>query len=470
MGMTVSLTVATALVALASITLSPRVRTADSFYKGHSPTGVAPGMWALALSQVTTWIFARSIMNAAILGYFYGIGGALAYAAYYLSFLTGAWIIDALRFRHGFPSVQTFLHARFGAAGTGCYNFVVGLRLLSEVFANLLVIGLIFGADGSQAYILAIVLLGVVTLAYSMMGGLHASIRTDVFQMSLFLVVLAALMAITLASGRLDLGAMLASTPTVENPGWVLFAVALVQVVSYPMHDPVMMDRGFIADRRTTVASFYHAAWLSIVCILAFGLLGVWAGLHKAAGESFVPTLARLLGDVPVFLFNVALIVSCMSTLDSTFASAAKLAVVDMAAARPTVANGRIAMLLFLLGGLVMVLIGSKDLYAATAISGTASMYLAPVVVFSLWLGRSDVPVWSYLVSFLAAMTAALLYFFYDNADYARVLGPLLGFEQKYSKLLVLCLAVLVVGSCAFLVGMATNGRRREPTATPRPA
>ncbi|HXF54139.1 MAG TPA: hypothetical protein VNK52_08445 [Hyphomicrobiaceae bacterium] len=469
MGMTVSLAVATALVALASLTLSPRARTAASFYKGHSPAGVAPDMWSLALSQVTTWIFARSIMNATILGYFYGIGGALAYAAYYLSFLTGAWIIDALRFRHGFPSVQAFLHARFGSAGTGCYNFVVGLRLLSEVFANLLVIGLIFGAEGSQAYILAIGLVGAVTLAYSMIGGLHASIRTDVVQMWLFLVVLAALMAIALATGRFDIGAILASTPTVENPGWVLFAVALIQVVSYPMHDPVMMDRGFIADRRTTLASFYHAAWLSIVCILAFGLLGVWAGLHKAAGESFVPTFARLLGDIPVFLFNVALIVSCMSTLDSTFASAAKLAVVDMRLAQPSVANGRIAMLLFLLGGLGMVFVGSNDLFAAVAVSGTASLYLAPVVIFSLWLGRSDVPVWSYLLSFLAAMTAAILYFFYDNADYARLLGPLLGFEQKYSKLLVLCIAALVVGSSAFLVGMATSGRR-QPNVTPSTA
>jgi solute:Na+ symporter, SSS family len=336
MSMTLSLAAATAITALVSVVLSPRARTQESFYKGYSPAGMAPDMWSLALSQVTTWIFARSIMNAAILGYFYGIGGALAYAAYYLSFLTGAWIIDALRFRHGLPSVQTFLYARFGRAGTGCYNFVVGLRLLSEVFANLLVIGLIFGADGSQTYILSIVLVGGVTLAYAMLGGLHTSIRTDVFQMVLFLVALAALMAVALATGSIDLPGVLASTPTIDNPGWILLAVAFVQVVSYPLHDPVMMDRGFIADRRTTRVSFYHAAWISILCILAFGIIGVWAGLNKVEGESFVPTLARLLGDWPVLLFNIALVVSCMSTLDS--ASAAKLTVVDMQSAPATVA------------------------------------------------------------------------------------------------------------------------------------
>lgn len=460
----------TALVALASILLSPRAYTLESFYKGHAPSGAVPGVWTLALSQVTTWIFARSIMNAAILGYFYGIGGALAYGAYYLSFVTGAWIIDSLRFRHGYASVQAFLFDRFGSVGTHCYNFVVALRLLSEVFANLLVIGLLFGADGSQAYVWSIVAVGVVTAGYSMLGGLHASIRTDVMQMVLFLVVLAVLMVVVVTGGSFDMTKIAGSTPMLDNPGWVLLAVALVQVWSYPLHDPVMMDRGFIADRQTTRWSFYHAAWISTLCILAFGLIGAWAGLNKLTGEAMVPALTRLLGENAMLLFNLALIISCMSTLDSTFASAAKLSVVDMAIGKPTVANGRIAMVVFLIGGLAMVFFGSKDLFAATAVSGTASMYLAPVVFFSLWLGRDDIPVWSYLVSFLSAMTAAVLYFFYDNPMYAKLLGPLLGFEQKYSKLLILCLGVLVIGCGAFLIGMLSGRSRSAPPAIPHGA
>lgn len=461
---------ATALVALASILLSPRVTTTDSFYKGHAPSGAVPGVWTLALSQVTTWIFARSIMNAAILGYFFGIGGALAYAAYYLSFLTGAWIIDSLRFRHGYASVQAFLHARFGTTGTACYNFVIGLRLLSEVFANLLVIGLLFGAEGTQAYIWSIVAVGVVTAGYSMLGGLHSSIRTDVMQMLLFLVVLAVLVVAVLGTGSFNVAKIAASTPKIDNPGWILLAVALVQVWSYPMHDPVMMDRGFIADRRTTKLSFYHAAWISFACILAFGLIGAWAGLNKLQGETMIPTMTRLLGDVPMLMFNLALIISCMSTLDSTFASAAKLSAVDARRGEATIMNGRIAMVVFLIGGLAMVFLGSKDLFAAVAISGTASMYLAPVVFFSLWLGRDDIPVWSYLVSFLAAMTAAVLYFFYDNPVYAKILGPLLGYEHKYAKLLILCLAVLVIGCGAFVIGMLTGGSRRGQRGIPQGA
>ncbi|MGD9783685.1 MAG: hypothetical protein AB7E80_04595 [Hyphomicrobiaceae bacterium] len=454
----------TAVLALVSIYLSPAARSTDAFFNGRDETGRAPGVLSLTFSQVTTWIFARSIMNAAILGYAYGIGGALAYAAYYLSFLTGAWIIASLRFRHGYGSVQAFLSDRFGVAGTTSYNFVVGVRLLSEVFANLLVIGLIFGTTGSMAYVASILIVGVVTVGYSLLGGLSASIRTDVFQMALFLVVLAALMAVAVGTGTFDVAHMMASTPNAASPGWVLLAVALLQVWSYPMHDPVMMDRGFIADRRTTMASFYNAAWLSTLCILAFGLLGVWAGLNKLSGESFVPTLARLIGEWPMLLFNVALVVSCMSTLDSTFSSTAKLTVIDMRLGKPTMANGRIAMLAFFLGGLAMVFLGSKDLFEAVAVSGSASMFLAPVVVISLWMGRDNVPVWSYVAAFLAAMAAAVLYFT-ESSGYTDYVGPLTGVTHKYAKLLVLSVATLVIGFGAFAIGILTGGERRPAVA-----
>ncbi|MEO1609334.1 MAG: sodium:proline symporter [Pseudomonadota bacterium] len=454
-----TLAVTTAAVALLSIYLSPVSRNAESFFRGVSENGTAPSVLALTLSQVTTWIFARSIMNAAILGYFYGIAGALAYAAYYGSFLTGGWIISALRFRHGFDSVQAFLASRFGLAGTSTYNLVIALRLVSEVFANLLVIGLIFGGAGSDSFIAAILLVGAVTFSYAAMGGLNASIRTDVVQMWIFVATLIMLLSVAFATGTFDIVNIAGALPETDNPGWVLLVVALLQVWSYPLHDPVMMDRGFIADRKTTMASFYHSFWISFLCIMAFGMLGVWAGLNKLEGESFVPTLTRMIGEWPMLIFNVALVVSCMSTLDSTFSSTAKLAVVDMGLARPTVLNGRIAMAIFLIAGLALVFLGSKDLFSAVAVSGTASMFLAPVIFFSIWLGREDVPVWSYLTAFFSSIAAAVIYFT-DTAGYSTIVASLTGLQHKYSQLLLLCLAALAIGCGAFMIGLATRAKR----------
>ncbi|MEZ5447889.1 MAG: hypothetical protein R3E89_02290 [Thiolinea sp.] len=183
----------------------PPRRAAAALFSGLSPEGRPPGLWLLTFSQVTTWIFARSLLNAAILGFYYGLWGTLAYAAYYLSFFVGGRMIDQLRFEQGYGSVQSFLHDRFGRWGTRCYNLVVGVRLISEVFANLLVIGILFGAAGSSAYTLAIAAFALVTLLYSLMGGLHASLRTDLFQMLIFLGVLLLLVIMALGNEQLAL-------------------------------------------------------------------------------------------------------------------------------------------------------------------------------------------------------------------------------------------------------------------------
>jgi Na+/proline symporter len=459
------LIIAMGALALVSILASPRVRTVEGFFRGIGQDGSAPGLWTLVLSQVTTWIFARSLLNAAILGYLYGIAGTLAYAAYYGSFLTGAWIVDAIRFRYGHDSIQSYMRAAFGRFGQVSYDIVVALRLVSEVFANLLVIGIIFGAAGTFGYTAAILAVSAVTLLYAMMGGLSASLRTDVVQMGLLLALLCVLLAVLFAEDGVSAAAMLASSPELSSPGWTLLAVALLQIWSYPMHDPVMMDRGFLADRRTTRASFYHAFWLSFLCMLAFGLIGVHAGLHRVGEEALMETLSRLFSGPTMVLVNLALVVSAVSTLDSALSSASKLAVLDMRLAPATVRNGRIAMAAFMTGGLALLFFGTKDLFAAVAISGTASMFLAPVVIFCIW-GGVAVPRWSYASAFVLAMAGALVYFL-DSAGHVPLFERAFGPMHDYTKLLVVSLVVLAGGCGAFALGAvlerpAAKGLRRS--------
>jgi len=435
-------------VAISSVLLSPKAQTEGSFFKGLSASGEQPGLLTLVFSQVTTWIFARSLLNAAILGFYYGIWGTLAYAFYYFSFMTGGRIVDFLRFEHGFHSVQSFLAARFGAWGTGCYNFVIGVRLISEVFANLLVIGILFGAAGSNTYTLTILAFAGITLFYSMLGGLRASLRTDLFQMILFLGTLVMLVVMVINSNAVAFNDLWFKPFEMTQPGPILMVVALLQIWSYPMHDPVMMDRGFLADRETTRRSFFHACWISFLCILTFGCMGVLAGANAISGESMNDALMRLLGEWPMFVFSGCLIISAMSTLDSTLSSSAKLVASDMGVLRMSLRNGRMIMAVFMLLGLVLVFTGNKDLFSAVAVSGTASMYLAPVVFFSLWGKRSDIPVWSYLFTFVLALSGAALYFT-ESSGYSALLGDL----HKYTKLLYICISILVLGCLSYWLG-----------------
>lgn len=457
--MSFALPITVAIFAVLCVLLSPKARAEDGFFAGLSPSGKAPGLLTLILSQVTTWIFARSLLNAAILGFYYGIWGTVAYAAYYLSFLTGGLIIDSLRFKHGFNSVQDFLRSRFGTTGTSAYNFVIALRLVSEVFANILVIGILFGAAGSTSYTFAVMAFAGVTLLYAMLGGLHASLRTDVFQMVVFIAVLVSLVFLVVSDGVWQWEAIFSTPFVIDEPGPILLIVALLQVWSYPMHDPVMMDRGFLADRETTRKSFIHAAWISVLCIMVFGSLGIIAGHHATAGESMNIVLERLMGEVPMFLFNLTLVISAMSTLDSTLSSSAKLVAVDMKLLPPTIRNGRIAMAAFMVLGLLMVFFGNKDLFSAVAVSGTASMYLAPVIFFSLWAGYKDVPVWSYAAAFVVAVGGAILYFL-ESSGHTQALGE----AHKYTKLLWICLVVLIGGCGLFLLGLVSQRQTRLET------
>jgi Na+/proline symporter len=438
-----------ALIVALSLIAAPRRATVSGFFGGLTEGGNAPGLWMLVLSQVTTWIFARSLMNAAILGYYYGIAGTLAYAAYYGSFLTGGFIVSRLR-AGGASSVQDWLGAQFGTAGTTSYNVVIGLRLLSEVFANLLVVGLIAGAvlDGSGTS--AILIVAVLGLAYSAWGGLSAALRTDVVQMLVFLVAFGAAFIALIVSPGFEIGAVLTAPGAAgAYNGWVLLAVAALQVFSYPAHDPVMMDRGFLADEDTTRRSFLHAFWVSTLCIIGFGFFGIQASLTGAEYESELIGTWGIMFPTWIFvLLLVSLLVSAMSTLDSALASAARLVVEELGLAPRTLTGGRAVMVVFMLAGAALTLWGNKTLFDAVAVSGTASMFLSPVLIVGLVMGRK-VAVWSYMVAFGAAILGALAYFGRAWPSFAAILPE----GHKYEQLLIICVVVLVVGFAAVLAG-----------------
>jgi len=421
------------------------------FYQGKSLQGQPPSLWTLVLSQVTTWIFARSLMNAAVLGFFYGIAGTLAYGMYYFSFITGAHIVDSLRFKHGFNNIQTFMQVKFGATGEHLYNAVIGFRLVSEVFSNLLVFGFIttLFVGFNENYLILII--AVATLIYSSIGGLHTALKTDVAQALLTIVAIAVLSVAMFAHPLFSFDDIISSSNTADNKGWILLIVAFIQIWSYPAHDPVMTDRGFLADRATTKKSFYYAAPISMACILLFGLLGVFAQLNNAGGATEVTqTLNTLFSPAVMMLFSFALIISAISTLDSTYASAAKLIAIDMKLVKPTVRNGRLIMLGFLLAGLAFIATGSKDLFDAVAISGTASLFLAPVVFFSIW-SSWEVKPWAIIVSFVSAVVAGIVYML-ENGGYITVMAPVFGAEHKYVQLLILCVMASMIGSIAFVL------------------
>ena len=70
--------------------VSPWAKTATDFFKGSAEDKPTSTLF-LTSSLMISWIFAKSITNAADLGSKYGMVGSISYAAYYLSFWWQVW-------------------------------------------------------------------------------------------------------------------------------------------------------------------------------------------------------------------------------------------------------------------------------------------------------------------------------------------------------------------------------------------
>ena len=261
----------------AMLALSPRSVTLGGFFEGQDKYGRSVAPWLLTSSIFISWIFAKSVTNAANLGASYGLVGGLAYAMYWLSIPLTGFVIYRLRRRFAATGLVSFLSSHYGHAAALAFTAAILIRLFNEVWSNTAVVGGYYGASGSPEFIAAALLFTAVTLGYSLRGGLRSSILTDAAQMAIFIVALIWVLGLVLPQHT---AAELSSTSHWSlNAGVDLLLVAGLQALSYGFHDPVLTDRGFISEERTMRRAFLLAGILGFVAILAFSLIGVHAQL-----------------------------------------------------------------------------------------------------------------------------------------------------------------------------------------------
>ncbi|GAB4025604.1 sodium:solute symporter family transporter [Spirosoma gilvum] len=434
-----------ALVLASSVTLffvSPLARTAPEFFRG-ARNERTPNTLFLTSSLVISWLFAKSITNAANLGHSFGLVGGVAYAGYYLSFLVAGFVIVSMRNKGGYRSIHHFLESKFGASAVVVFTLLIMIRLYNEIWSNTIVIGSYFGAQGSADYYLAILVFTLLTLAYTLKGGMSSSIMTDVIQLSLFVVLLTVILGFILPRYGGSLKPFVTSGRWELNQGVDLLLVALVQCFSYPFHDPVLTDRGFISDTRTTQKAYIWAAVIGSLCIVFFSFVGIFARLNSLTGEAPV-AVARYFGVPMLLLMNLIMVTSASSTLDSAMASFSKLISIDLSrAVVPSVTRGRWAMVVLTVLGTIPVFFDPAIL-SATTISGTLVLGLAPV--FLCWNVR--VPRLAFHLSVVGGLLLGGFLTFFPLPEYLR-LG-----DGKYGSLLSVNLITtafcfLVFAGCA---------------------
>ena len=359
--------------------LAPFSKAKSAFFKATNEKGNKPTAFLLTSSLLISWIFAKSITNAANLGAEYGLFGGFAYACYYFSFLVAGVVIYRMRTKGGFESIHHFLENKYGRTAIGLFSILIAIRLFNEVWSNSMVIGLYFGETGSSSYYTAILVFTALTLAYVLKGGLRSSLLTDVIQLVFFGVLLIVLLVFLLPD---SVATPVLETKAQNNLGAFNFMLlALLQVFSYPFHDPVLTDRAFISDHKTTLKSFIWATFLGVILLTVFSYIGVEASSRGVEGDA-AAGLSRELGLLAMLVMNFIMVTSAASTLDSSFSSFSKLTVLDLKIGElKPVFNGRLAMILIAVLGTLPVFAG-PEILDATTISGTMVLGLAPVFIF----------------------------------------------------------------------------------------
>lgn len=358
--------------------LSPLAKTRDQFFKAVS-NRKAPNTLVLTGSLIISWIFAKSITNAANLGLDFGIVGGVAYAGYYLSFAVAGILIYQMRTKGGFESIHQFLTSKFGKGAMAIFSILIAIRLFNEVWSNTMVIGSYFGESGSQSYYLAIIVFTILTLAYAIKGGLSSSIFTDVIQMVLFSVLLIVILGTIFSTEDFSPSDVASSGVWSFELGLNLFFAAIIQSFSYPFHDPVLTDRAFITSPKVMRKSFLLASVLGALCIILFSMIGVYAQTRGMQGQAAVE-VGKAFGVVILLVINFIMITSAASTLDSTFSSFSKLLAVDLNMGKK-LSFGRISMAVIAILGTLPVFFNAEIL-SATTISGTMVIGLTPVFIF----------------------------------------------------------------------------------------
>lgn len=190
-------------------------------------------------------------------------------------------------------------------------------------------------------YNIVVIILGLTILCYSMWGGIKASFRTDVVQVSLLLFVggVFAIMAIiesgglptVLSNWQLAKPSEILGTSTMMNPGLVLLILCA---------GSIMADNGAwqkvlaLGDKKKIAHVYVSAGLLMIICYTAFTLLAasifslpLTLGNPKTAN---LQVIEYIVGYGGLLLFTIAILSKASSTSDASLNSAGSVMANDI--------------------------------------------------------------------------------------------------------------------------------------------
>ena len=157
---------------------SRKVDTAESYYVGDRSVP----WWAIGMSVMATYVSALSFLGGPAWAYQDGLSALAIHLNYPIVIFIVITFFLPFFFNSGVPSIYEYQERRFGPTARMVMSLIFlvsqALTTAAILYATALVLKFMTGMD----VVLAIVLISVVSLLYTMMGGMLAVIWTDTFQ------------------------------------------------------------------------------------------------------------------------------------------------------------------------------------------------------------------------------------------------------------------------------------------------
>ena len=325
----------------------------EDYYVG----GRAIGAWPVGLSIMATQCSTNSILGAPAFVAF-AAGGGLVWLQYELA-VPLAMIVLILffmpLFRHlQLISVYAYLEQRFDLATrltiSGLFLFVRAFATSVTVYSIAIVIDLITGLG----FFYSVILLGVFTVVYDVMGGIKGVIYSDVIQLLILVLMLAMVLLFLIdesggfASMWQAFGSERKQALDFAHHGlgdgqtfafWPMLLGGLFLYVSYYGCDQSQVQRQLsTSDIDTTNKALFINGLLRFPLVLLYCFVGIGIAVYAVNSPEFIQSLPLKNGSpevnlaVPVYMINalptglvglslVALFAAAMSSLDSVLNS-----------------------------------------------------------------------------------------------------------------------------------------------------
>jgi solute:Na+ symporter, SSS family len=324
--------------------------------------------WAVCFSIVATETSTLTVIGIPAVAY----GGSLVFLQLTLGYLIGrglvAWLFLPRYFRGEMSTAYEFLGQRFGKGmqGTASVTFMI-TRLLADgvrLFATAIPIKVIADSAGIQTdYFQIIALIGLVTIVYTLIGGIRAVVWMDVVQMVVYIGGAIAALFILLgqapagwfaeaaAAGKtqvLDPGQGQPLSALLTQPYWLVTAIIGGAIFSMASHgtDQLIVQRLLACrNQRDSQKALVASGVLVIGQFALFLALGLLLWVHYGGATPKELGLTR--GDeiFPRFIIEgmppgvsglllAGIIAAAMSTLSSSLNALASSSVLDLLSKR----------------------------------------------------------------------------------------------------------------------------------------